>query len=103
MVVGWDLTRWLIADLIESGAGVAELADAQDLGSCTERCRGSTPLSCKQKSMEPARRAPRNAKTDQAKPKEDLGRVLRIRHDLVPIWPCPQWGEAGDRPAGGDD
>src|ERR1700691_395044 len=27
-------------------AGVAELADAQDLGSCTERCRGSTPLSC---------------------------------------------------------
>jgi hypothetical protein len=25
---------------------VAELADAQDLGSCTERCRGSTPLSC---------------------------------------------------------
>jgi tetratricopeptide (TPR) repeat protein len=27
-------------------AGVAELADAQDLGSCTARCRGSTPLSC---------------------------------------------------------
>ena len=27
-------------------AGVAELADAQDLGSCTERFRGSTPLSC---------------------------------------------------------
>ena len=25
-------------------AGVAELADAQDLGSCTERCRGSIPL-----------------------------------------------------------
>ena len=22
------------------------MADAQDLGSCTERCRGSTPLSC---------------------------------------------------------
>src|SRR5688572_16323952 len=30
----------------ESSAGVAELADAQDLGSCTERFRGSTPLSC---------------------------------------------------------
>src|SRR5438876_3824997 len=30
----------------ENPAGVAELADAQDLGSCTERCRGSTPLSC---------------------------------------------------------
>src|SRR5689334_17081684 len=30
----------------EPTAGVAELADAQDLGSCTERCRGSTPLSC---------------------------------------------------------
>jgi hypothetical protein len=27
-------------------AGVAELADAQVLGACTERCRGSTPLSC---------------------------------------------------------
>ena len=26
-------------------ARVAELADAQDLGSCTERCTGSTPVS----------------------------------------------------------
>ena len=33
-------------------AGVAELADAQDLGSCTERCRGSTPLSCNTKKDE---------------------------------------------------
>src|SRR5882724_3364701 len=32
--------------LMKNRAGVAELADAQDLGSCTERCRGSTPLSC---------------------------------------------------------
>src|SRR4051812_15681930 len=31
---------------VHTFAGVAELADAQDLGSCTERCRGSTPLSC---------------------------------------------------------
>ena len=32
--------------IIGSPAGVAELADAQDLGSCAERRRGSTPLSC---------------------------------------------------------
>ena len=28
-----------------AAAGVAELADAQDLGSCTERCGGSNPPS----------------------------------------------------------
>ena len=30
----------------ESPAGVAELADALVLGASTERCRGSSPLSC---------------------------------------------------------
>ena len=29
---------------INSYAGMAELVDAQDLGSCAERCAGSTPV-----------------------------------------------------------
>src|ERR1700728_2506627 len=29
------------------------MADAQDLGSCTERCRGSTPLSCSDENPPP--------------------------------------------------
>src|SRR5690606_9550813 len=43
-----DLTAYSSRRLIVGGprAGVAELADARDLGSRTERCRGSTPLSC---------------------------------------------------------
>ena len=42
------LTRATARHLIEGAlrAGVAELADALVLGASTERCRGSSPLSC---------------------------------------------------------
>lgn len=40
---GFDLD-WLALP-IGGCAGVVELADTQDLGSCTERCEGSIPFS----------------------------------------------------------
>ena len=55
---GWVTISYRLLDASRYGANggndrqrpaqgrVAELADAQDLGSCTARCRGSTPLSC---------------------------------------------------------